>query len=256
MTQRTPSYSVTALPGIPLVNEADDVALLIENALEEADLLPRASDVIVVTHKIVSKAEGRLLDLGTLEPSARARELAQETGKDPAFIEAILTESRGIVRHRAGLIIAEHRLGMVIANAGIDRSNVPGSENLVLLLPAGPDASCNEIRDSLHVRFGVAPAVLICDSAGRAWRNGVIGLAIGAAGLPALLDQRGRPDLDRRPLDVTEIGLADQLASAAQLVMGEADEGCPVALIRGLSWDAPPRPAVDLIRHRDEDLFR
>lgn len=256
VTTDTASFSARAIPGIPMIGEGDDIAQIIGDALDASDLRPEPGDIIVVTHKIVSKAEGRVLDLGELDASAPAHDLASATGKDPAFVEAILSEASGIIRHRHGVIIAEHRLGMVMANAGIDRSNVPGRRDRVLLLPKDPDGSSAAIRASLGRRFGTAPAVIICDSAGRAWRNGVVGVAIGAAGLPALLDLRGRPDLEGRPLDVTEVGLADEIASAAQLLMGEADEARPVVLIRGLCWDAPARPAADLIRSRNEDLFR
>jgi len=240
---------------------------------------PLASgDVLVVTHKIVSKAEGRIVDLKTVEPSRAARALALETGKSPAFCEVVIGESRQIVRKRRGLIIAEHRLGMIMANAGIDRSNVDGGSNVdsganvnsgsnvgderradgerVLLLPEDPDRSAAELALALSARFGMTLAVIVCDSVGRAWRRGVAGLALGAANIPAVQNLRGRLDLDGRPLQVTEVGLADEIASAAELLMGEADEGRPAVLVSGLHWQGEPRPASDLIRSSAEDLFR
>ena len=252
------AITLTAIPGIPAIRAGDDLARILGDALEAAALPPREGDVLVVTHKIVSKAEGRYVTLADVTPSRRARELAGATDKDPALVEVILSESREILRFRPGLIIAEHRLGVVIANAGVDHSNVPGAEEgeRVLLLPQDPDASSAVLRDALQERFGVGFAVVVSDSVGRAWRNGIVGLALGAAGLPALLDLRGRPDLEGRPLMVTQVGLADEIASAAQLLMGEADEGRPAVLVRGLAWDGPPLPASALLRDPELDLFR
>ena len=252
------AVSLVAVPGIPAIRAGDDLARILGDALEAAALRPRRGDVLVVTHKIVSKAEGRYVSLADVAPSARARELAAATGKDPALVEVILMESREVLRFRPGLIISEHRLGMVLANAGIDQSNVPhdGDEQRVLLLPSDPDRSSAALRAALEQRFGAALAVVINDSVGRAWRNGVVGLALGAAGLPALLDLRGKPDLEGRPLRVTQVALADEIASAAELLMGEADEGCPAVLVRGLEWRDQPLPAAALVRNREEDLFR
>jgi coenzyme F420-0:L-glutamate ligase / coenzyme F420-1:gamma-L-glutamate ligase len=170
----------------------------------------------------------------------------------------ILDESRRIVRHRPGVLIVEHRLGYVMANAGIDRSNVDPAMGAdpVLLLPRDPDASAAALRERLSARFGVAPAVIVSDSFGRAWRCGTTGIALGAAGLPALLDMRGHPDLYGRALRVTEIGVADEIAAAASLLMGQADEAVPAALLRGIAWSAPASPAAALIRAAEEDLFR
>jgi coenzyme F420-0:L-glutamate ligase / coenzyme F420-1:gamma-L-glutamate ligase len=252
------ALSLTAVPGIPAIRAGDDLASILGDALEGAALLPRDRDVLVVTHKIVSKAEGRYVTLAEVNPSPRARELAAATGKDPALVEVILSESREVLRFRPGLIIAEHRLGVVLANAGVDHSNVPGGADgvRVLLLPNDPDASSAALRDALQERFGGTLAVVIGDSVGRAWRSGVVGLAIGAAGLPALLDLRGRHDLEGRALQVTQVGLADEIAAAAQLLMGEADEGQPAVLVRGLAWDGPPLPASALVRDPELDLFR
>jgi coenzyme F420-0:L-glutamate ligase/coenzyme F420-1:gamma-L-glutamate ligase len=252
-----PAITLVAVPGIPAIRAGDDLARILGDALEAAALRPQQGDVLVVTHKIVSKAEGRYVSLADITPSPRARELAAATGKDAALVEVILSESREVLRFRPGLIITEHRLGMVIANAGVDQSNVPhGDELRVLLLPQDPDASSEALRAALQERFREPLAVVVSDSVGRAWRQGVVGLAIGAAGLPALLDLRGRRDLEGRALQVTQVGLADEIASATQLLMGEANEGRPAVLVRGLSWRGPPVPAAALVRERAADLFR
>lgn len=250
--------TLTAIPGIPRINEGDDIALILGDALIAADLCPEPGDVLVVTHKIISKAEGRIVLLNEVQPSPAAIELAQKTEKDPALVEVILSESQKILRSRPGLIIAEHRLGMVMANAGIDQSNVEGSDGdqRVLLLPVDPDRSSDVIRRVLEERFQTSLAVVVADSVGRAWRNGIVGLAIGASGLPAVLDLRGQHDLEGRELQVTQVGFADEIASAAELLMGEADEGMPAVLLRGLRWKGQPQPAKTLIRQREEDMFR
>ncbi len=250
------AVTLTALSGIPAILPGDDVATILAEALDATGLTPRDGDVLVVTHKIISKAEDRYRNLEDVTPSPRALELAAATGKDAAFVEVILSESREVLRSRRELIITEHRSGVVIANAGVDRSNVPGGRERVLLLPEDPDASSAALREALHERFGVDIAVVVSDSAGRAWRNGVVGLALGAAGLPALQDLRGRNDLEGRPLEVTQVGLADEIASAAELLMGEADEGRPAVLVRGVRWRESPVMAAALIRDRELDLFR
>jgi coenzyme F420-0:L-glutamate ligase/coenzyme F420-1:gamma-L-glutamate ligase len=253
-----PAITLTAVPGIPAIRAGDDLARILGDALAAAALRPRQGDVLVVTHKIVSKAEGRTVALADVTPSARARKLAAATGKDPALVEVILSEAHAVLRFRPGLIVTEHRLGIVLANAGVDQSNLPQENGgpRVLLLPRDPDASAAALRAALLARFDVPLAVIISDSAGRAFRNGVVGLAIGAAGLPALLDLRGRPDLEGRPLQVTQVGLADEIASAAELLMGETDEGRPAVLVRGFSSEGPALPASALIREREADLFR
>ena len=258
MSADHPAITLIAVPAIPAIQAGDDLARILGDALDAAALWPGQGDVLVVTHKIISKAEGRYLSLAEITPSPRARDLAAATGKDAALVEVILSESREVLRFRPGLIITEHRLGMVLANAGIDQSNVPHGDDRqrVLLLPKDPDASSAELRAALEERFHKTLAVVVSDSVGRAWRNGVVGLALGAAGLPALLDLRGKRDLEGRVLEVTQVGLADQIASAAQLLMGEADEGRPAVLIRGIEWRGPPAPAAALIRKREEDLFR
>lgn len=253
-----PRLSLCALSGVPSIGKGDDLAVILGDALDASGYVPASDDVLVVTHKIVSKAEGRIVDLATVDPSENARKLAIETEKSAALCEVILRESHQVIKKRKGLIIAEHRLGMIMANAGIDRSNVEGAagEERVLLLPEDPDRSAAELADALTERFGRPIAVIICDSVGRAWRQGVVGLALGAAGLPALMDLRGRTDLDGRPLEVTQVGVADQIASAAELLMGEADEGRPAVLVQGLRFEGEARPAQDLIRPAAEDLFR
>ncbi|MGE3876767.1 MAG: coenzyme F420-0:L-glutamate ligase [Parvibaculaceae bacterium] len=243
------------LPGIPRVAKDDDLAGLTLKALTDADIQLAPGDVLVFAQKIVSKAEGRAVDLATVTPSSRALELASQTGKDARVIELILQESSEVLRTRPGLIVVVHRLGFVLANAGIDRSNVD-DVNKVLLLPLDPDASALRIRESLRKGSGVDVGVLIIDSIGRAWRQGTVGTAIGASGIPTLLDLRGRPDLHGRPLESTEIGFADELAAAASLVMGQADEGFPIVLVRGVPYARSEGSALELVRPKAIDLFR
>jgi len=246
------------LSGLPLIKPGDDLPALIVAAMAGNSLAPAGHDVLVVAQKIVSKAEGRFVDLATVRPSAQAVALAQEVEKDPRLVEVILSESRRVVRRRKGVLIVEHRLGFVMANAGVDRSNVapPGESERVLLLPRDPDASAAALRARLVAHFGVEMAVVINDSFGRPWRRGTVGVALGAAGLPALLDLRGKPDLHGRPLEVTVAGFADEIASAASLVMGQAGEAIPAVVVRGLAWNAPAAPASEIVRAAEEDLFR
>jgi coenzyme F420-0:L-glutamate ligase/coenzyme F420-1:gamma-L-glutamate ligase len=250
--------TIIGLHGVPMVQPGDNLGAIAIAALVEADIAPEVGDVLVVAQKIVSKAEGRLVDVATVTPSHEAIALAAETEKDPRFVEVVLSESRRIVRHRANLIIAEHRLGYVMANAGIDHSNVgPGDgAERVLLLPVDPDGSANALREQLIAAYGVPIGVIVSDSFGRPWRRGTVGIALGAAGLPAVIDWRGHPDLFGRALEVTETGFADEIAAAASLVMGQADEGVPIAVVRGLKWLAPDAPAADLVRPPEHDLFR
>jgi coenzyme F420-0:L-glutamate ligase/coenzyme F420-1:gamma-L-glutamate ligase len=247
---------IAALSGIPLVQRGDDLADLILAGLTASGLALRHGDVVAIAQKIVSKAEGRIVDLRTVIPSARAQQLAAEVDKDPRLVELILQESTEVVRYRRGVLVVAHRNGAVLANAGIDASNVPGGEDHVLLLPEDCDHSCREIRTRLHARTGIEAGVLIIDSLGRAWRNGTVGAALGTAGMPALLDLRGRPDLFGRPLRSTQVGLADEIAAAASLLMGQADEGTPVVLVRGLDLPAGDGSADHLLRPRELDLFR
>ena len=250
--------TIIGLKGVPLVAPGDDLGTIAAAALAATGLVPEDDDVLVVAQKIVSKAEGRIVEVASVEPSAAAVALAAETGKDARFVELVLRESRRIVRHRANLIIAEHRLGFVMANAGIDHSNVmpPDGSERALLLPLDPDASAEMLQRELARRFGKRVAVIISDSFGRPWRRGTVGIALGAAGLPAAIDWRGHPDLFGRRLEVTETGFADEIAAAASLVMGQADEGMPMVLVRGLAWSAPEAPAAALVRPAEHDLFR
>ena len=291
---------LTPLAGIPIVREGDDVASLVGDAIDAAGIVPADFDVVVVTQKIVSKAEGRHVRLADVAPSPRAVALAASLGKDPRMIEVVFGESNEVVAHGHGVLITEHRSGHVMANAGVDRSNVgrldagdpretprrlttkrlatPGNateiavgdeaagdemageetpaDDTVLLLPSDPDASAAAFHRTLEARFGCRLAVVISDSVGRAWRHGVAGLAVGAAGLPSLVDLRGTPDLFGEPLKVTLAGFADQIASAANLVAGEGGEGVPAVYVRGLAWSGEPAPARALVRERERDLFR
>ncbi|MCH8809614.1 MAG: coenzyme F420-0:L-glutamate ligase [Proteobacteria bacterium] len=253
-----PALTLTAIPDLPLVEPGDDLAAILIDGLARAGIAPAARDVLVVAQKVVSKAESRYRDLGAVTPSDRARDLARAVDKDPRLVEVILSESEAVVAHKPGVLVVAHRLGFVLANAGIDRSNVrpePGAER-VLLLPENPDASAAALKARLDAHFKIELAVIVSDSLGRAWRNGVTGIALGAAGLPALRDMIGRKDLFGRTLDVTQTGFADDIAAAASLVMGQADEGLPAVLLRGLAWHEPASDARALLRPKDEDLFR
>jgi coenzyme F420-0:L-glutamate ligase/coenzyme F420-1:gamma-L-glutamate ligase len=247
-----------ALPDLPMVQPGDNLADLLIAALARAGRALVDRDVLVVAQKIVSKAENRTVDLATVTPTPRAVALGTEVGKDPRLVEVILSESTRVVRSRPNLIIVQHRLGFVMANAGVDQSNVAPADGVhrVLLLPADPDASAERLRARLAAHFGASVGVIISDSFGRAWRRGTCGVAIGAAGLPGLIDLRGTPDLFGRTLEVSIIGFADEIAAAASLLQGQAAEARPVVLVRGLTWTAPDTPAAELLRPAEEDLFR
>ncbi len=252
--------AVLPVPGLPMIQPGDDLPALIAAGLARGGLLPlRAGDVLVVAQKIVSKAEGRVVEVPSVTPTPEAEALAPIVAKDPRLVQAILSEAVRVVRARPGLLIVEHRLGYVMANAGVDHSNVgPEGDGVerVLLLPHDPDASAARLRAALAPPDGAPFGVIVSDSFGRAWRRGTVGVAIGVAGLPALLDLRGRPDLFGRRLEVSISGFADEIAAAASLLQGQADEARPVVLVRGLAWDAPPGTAQDLVRPAAEDLFR
>jgi coenzyme F420-0:L-glutamate ligase/coenzyme F420-1:gamma-L-glutamate ligase len=237
-----------ALPELPMVQVGDDLAGLLSAAMARAGLRPQQGDVLAVAQKIVSKAEGRSVALASVKPSVAARELAEQTGKDARLVELILSESERVVRARPNLIIVKHRLGFVMANAGIDQSNI-GADSHALLLPRDPDGSAAALAAQLGL------PVVITDSFGRAWRRGTVGVAIGAAGLPALRDLRGQPDLFGRTLMVSITGFADEIAAAVGLVMGQGAEGQPAVLVRGLSWSGTQNPASELLRPAQEDLF-
>lgn len=252
------ALEVIALTGLPLIKAGDDLVELIASSLKRNAVEPQAQDVLVVAQKIVSKAEGRMVDLATIKPSARAIALAADVAKDPRLVELILSESVRVVRARRGVLIVEHRLGFIMANAGVDQSNVGPADGVqrALLLPENPDRSAAALRNGLTAVTGIDLAVVINDSFGRPWRQGTAGVAIGVAGLPVLIDLRGRPDLFGRTLEVSVIGFADEIAAAASLVMGQGDEASPVVLIRGLRWSAPESTAAAVIRPSSEDLFR
>src|SRR6476620_5157094 len=255
---RSSAIELLAVPGIPRIEKGDDLVALIGEGLARGGIVPRGGDVFVLAQKIVSKAEGRMVALATVKPSTEAIELAGKVQKDPRLVELILSESVSVVRARPGVLIVEHRLGLVMANAGIDQSNVGSLEDprRALLLPVDPDGSAAMLRTRLSQRFGVPIAVIISDSFGRAWRRGTCGVAIGAAGLPSLMDLRGSPDLFGRALQVSITGHADEIAAAGSLVMGQGAEGRPVVVVRGLTWRGPNNAASELVRPAAEDMFR
>ncbi len=256
---KTPArLTLSVVPGIPLLLPGDDLGAIIVAALDKAGLIPSDGDIIVVAQKAVSKAQGRYVDLAAIKPSWHARELAVEVNKDPRLVEVILAESVRIVRKAPNVLIVEHRSGCIMANAGVDQSNVApaAGEEPVLLLPINSDAVAEAVRTTLTEHYAKRLGVVVSDSFGRAWRRGTVGIALGAAGIPSLKDLRGKPDLHGRPLQFTETGFADEVAAAASLLMGQADEGNPVVLVSGFALTDPPIAARALIRPAAEDLFR
>jgi len=245
------------IAGVPRIEAGADLTRVIATALRKAGEIPVAGDVVAIAQKIVSKAEGRIVRLDSVTPSDRARDIATQAGKDPRVVELILRESRAVIRVSPGVIITEHNTGVILANAGIDRSNLPDSDDAALLLPLDPDASATRLRESLQGEFGVRLGVLVTDSIGRPWRLGTVGTAIGCAGVLALDDLRGTADLYGRQLQVSEVAVADSLSAAAVLLMGEAAEGTPLVLIRGGACrDDLGQKAGSVLRPADEDLFR
>ncbi len=251
---------LTPLPGIPIVHTGDDLFEIITKGLFDADLTLLEGDILVLAQKIVSKAEGRWVNLKTVQPSISAVELGAKVDKDARLVELVLKESNQVLRTRPGTIIVEHRLGFICANAGIDHSNVAGEtvdgEEWVLLLPEDPDATAQLLRERLEAKSGAHLGVMIIDSHGRAWRQGVVGVAIGLAGMPGLVDMRGKSDLFGYRLRITTIGVADELAAAASLVMGQANEGTPVVHVRGFPYSLREGSLQELLRPKDQDLFR
>ena len=246
---------VIALTGIPLIQPGDDLARILGDAIARAGGL-HERDVVVLAQKIVSKAEGRYVDLNTVTPSAYALEVAAQCDKDPRLIEVILSESSAVVRLRPGLIITRHRLGFVSANAGVDRSNVaPDGIDRVLMLPENPDRSAQQIRAALRDRFNLDLGVIIADSHGRPHRMGTVGVAIGLSGLPGVEDWRGRQDLFGYTLQHTEVGTADQIAAAATLMLGQAAEAIPAVIVRGAIFEARDGSAQEINRVASMDLF-
>ena len=248
--------TITPLTNFPQVDVGDNLSEIIDKVLIRNHLELEDGDILVVTQKVVSKAEGQYFSLKERLPSTEAEKLASETGKDPRLVQVILDESKTIVRKRQGVIIAEHRLGFICANAGVDRSNLPfeSEEEIVLCLPEDPDASARKIATYFQ---NIEIGVLIIDSHGRAWRKGTVGISIGTAGVPMLVNRIGDQDMYGRTLKATVIAAADQLAAAAALVMGEADEGIPVVHVRGFPYPLQENTELnDVIRPKEKDLFR
>jgi coenzyme F420-0:L-glutamate ligase/coenzyme F420-1:gamma-L-glutamate ligase len=254
------SLILTPMSGIPLVRPGDNLAELLLDGLQASGVTLQDGDVLAVAQKIVSKAEGRLVNLAAVRPTTRARRLAASSAKDPRLCELVLRESREVLRVRPGTIIVEHRLGFVCANAGIDHSNVAGEgceqEEWVLLLPEDPERSAASLRERLEAESGRRLGVLVIDSHGRAWRLGTAGACIGLSGLPGLVDLRGREDLFGFTLRITTVAAADELAAAASLVMGQADEGTPAVHVRGFPYPMREGSFTELLRPRELDLFR
>ncbi len=254
------TLTLTPLQGIPLILPGDDLVEIIVGALEQSGIALEDGDILVLAQKIVSKSEGRLVNLAEVQVSQKAAQVGAEIEKDPRLVELILQESCQVLRTRPGTIVVEHQLGFVCANAGIDHSNVAGEGDVqqewVLLLPKDPDASARRIQAGIESRSGKKIGVLIIDSHGRAWRMGTVGVAIGLAGLPGVADLRGKPDLFGYTLRITQVGVADELAAAASLVMGQAAEGTPVVHVRGFPYPLRQGSMQELIRPREQDLFR
>ena len=246
----------SALPDIPMVEDGDDLSKIILHSLEKAQIKLRNGDILALAQKIVSKAEGRWVDLTKVTPGPQAIDLALKTEKDPRLVEMIVQESIQIIRHRPGLIIAQHRLGFISANAGIDHSNVRGSEDWVLLLPKDPDTSAERLRTALEQERGVKIGVLIIDSHGRAWRNGTVGITIGLSGVPGVVDRRGEIDLCGYKMRATEVGAADELAAGASLLMGQVAEATPVVHVRGFPYRPRDAKLSEILRDEETDLFR
>ncbi len=247
-----------ALDNIPLISPGDKLADVIFQSINSSKVDINEGDILVVAQKIVSKAENRYVSLNDIIPSNEANLLAKKTDKDPRLVELILQQSKEVVRFRKGVIVVENKLGFVHANAGIDRSNISSKTDdpKVLLLPENPDQSAEVIRKDLSMLLNKSIGIIINDSAGRAWRNGIVGIAIGSSGFCALTDLRGQKDLYGKVLEVTEVGLADELASAASILMGQGDEGLPVVVIKGLKLMEDSEGSQILIRPIEDDLFR
>ena len=246
-----------ALSGVPLVESGDDLPEIVLDAATRTGLILEDGDVIVLAQKIVSKSEGRSIELSGIVPTQEAERLAAVCDKDPRLVQAILDESLRVLRCRPGVIIVRHRLGHVLANAGIDQSNVAQGESgeRILLLPFDPDGSAAKVRGALERATGIRLGVVIIDSLGRAWRLGTCGTCLGVSGLAPLHDLRGRPDLFGRPLQTTTVGFGDEIAAAASMLMGQSNEGAPIVIVRGLDLAAGRGAATDLLRPEAEDLF-
>jgi coenzyme F420-0:L-glutamate ligase/coenzyme F420-1:gamma-L-glutamate ligase len=263
------SLTLTPLSNIPLIRHGDNLADILVAGLNASNLALEDGDILVLAQKIVSKAEGRMVNLGTVTPSERALELARQSEKDPRVVELMLRESNEVLRVRVGTIVVEHRLGFVCANAGIDHSNVSpqtsevfgdlgglSAEEWVLLLPTDPDQSSRVIREKIESKTGKRIGVMVIDSHGRAWRVGTVGMCIGLSGIPAVVDERGWQDLFGYTLRITVVGVADELAAAASLVMGQAAEGTPAVHVRGFPYPLREGSLRELLRPKKQDLFR
>ena len=242
---------------MPLIQPGQDLSDEIINAIASESILVDDGDVIAIAQKIVSKSENRYLDISSLSPTDEAKTLSKQIDKDPKFIQAILNESKKVVRYRMGVLIVEHKLGFIHANAGIDRSNIDQDQDIVLLLPEDPDESAKEISQSLSQFFKKNVSVIITDTMGRPFRNGIVGFTIGSHNIECILDERGQKDLYENKLKVTQIGIADELAAAASLLMGQAAQKKPVVIIKGYKFKQNNlSDSQSLIRGEEEDLFR
>lgn len=259
------TLTLTSLKNIPLIRQGDQLADILLNALAETKIELQENDILVLAQKIISKSEGRMVNLANVRPSQKAIELSQQTDKDARLVELMLQESNEVVRYRKGVIVVEHKLGFICANAGIDHSNVSplsesegqgAKEDFVLLLPENPDASAKKIRNEIKQKTNKNIGVMIIDSHGRAWRNGTVGVCIGLSGIPAVVDERGWQDLFGYTLQATIVGTADELAAAASLVMGQAAEGTPAVHTRGFPYPLSEGSLQELIRPKDMDMFR
>ena len=250
------TVEIIAVENLPLIKKGDNLAKLICNAAEKQNSPIQKKDVVVITHVAVSKAEGNVVNLDGVSPSERAKEVAKQTGKDPELVEVVLRETKEIVRLGPNSIITETKNGIVCANAGVDRSNVEGERNVVLL-PKNPDVSAQKIRQEIKKLAGCDVAVVVSDTHGRPFRMGEINVAIGIAGIKPIRDRRGEKDLFGYVLRIKQTSVADELASAAELVIGQANEGIPVAIIRGYNYQATENSsAAELNRPKEKDLFR
>lgn len=257
---RNMSLTLISLKNIPIIRRGDNLADILLKSMQESDIDLQDNDIFVLAQKIVSKAEGRMVNLASVRPSQRAEEIGAQTEKDPRLVELMLQESSEVLRTRKGVVVVEHKLGFVCANAGIDHSNVMGDgnpqEEHVLLLPEDPDASARALREQIKQKTGKTIGVMIIDSHGRAWRNGTVGICIGLSGVPALVDERGWHDLFGYTLKATVVAVADELAAAASLIMGQAAEGTPIVHVRGFPYSLNEGSLRELIRPRDMDMFR
>jgi coenzyme F420-0:L-glutamate ligase/coenzyme F420-1:gamma-L-glutamate ligase len=250
------AVEIIAVENLPLIQKGDNIAQLIRDAAEKQKTPIQDKDIIVVTHVVVSKAEGNIFNLDEITPSEQAEKLAQKTKKDPALVEVILRETKEIVRIGPNSIITETKSGVICANAGIDRSNVSGDRNVVLL-PKNPNASAQNIRQEIKRLTGANVAVIVSDTHGRPLRMGEINVAVGVAGIKPIRDRRGEKDLFGYVLRIKQTAIADELSSAAELVIGQANEGIPAAIIRGYNYQTAENvSATELTRPREKDLFR